>query len=125
MSGVLAAKNRRLAVRARFFDALSQFQSELRPDAPPQMVLQAIGQTAVAILGTSSAAVFSVIPGQAYAEVILCDGQGDVFEQTVIDCPPARAACSCARPSTSGWCRCPHTGSPCLRCWRPSCWSWR
>lgn len=87
MSGVLAAKNRRLAVRARFFDALSQFQSELKPDAPPQMVLQAIGQTAVAILGATSAAVFSVIPGQTYAEVILCDGQGDVFEQTVIDCP--------------------------------------
>jgi signal transduction histidine kinase len=87
MSGVLAAKNRRLAVRARFFDALSQFQSELKPDAPPQMVLQAIGQTAVAILGATSAAVFSVIPGQTYAEMILCDGQGDVFEQTVIDCP--------------------------------------
>jgi putative nucleotidyltransferase with HDIG domain len=86
MSGTLAAKNRRLAVRAKFFDALSQFQSELRPDAPPQAVLQAIGQTAVSVLGATSAAVFSLIPGQTYAEVILCDGQGDVFEQTVIDC---------------------------------------
>jgi putative nucleotidyltransferase with HDIG domain len=85
MSGQLAAKNRRLAVRAKFFDALSNFQAELRPDAPPQMVLQAIGQTAVAVLGTSSLGVFSMIPGQTYAEVILCDGQGDVFEQTVID----------------------------------------
>jgi signal transduction histidine kinase len=87
MSGQLASKNRRLAVRAKFFDALSHFQSELRPDAPPQAVLQAIGQTAVGIMGTSSTAVFSIIPGQTYAEVILCDGQGDVFEQTVIDCP--------------------------------------
>ena len=87
MSGQLAAKNRRLAVRAKFFDALSGFQSELRPDAPPQMVLHAIGQTAVAVLNATSAAVFSVIPGQTYAEVILCDGQGDIFEQTVIDCP--------------------------------------
>jgi putative nucleotidyltransferase with HDIG domain len=87
MSGQLAAKNRRLAVRAKFFDALSQFQSELRPDAPPQSVLQAIGQTAVSVLGATSAAVFSVIPGQTYAEVILVDSQGDIFEQTVIDCP--------------------------------------
>jgi putative nucleotidyltransferase with HDIG domain len=87
MSGQLAAKNRRLAVRAKFFDALSQFQSELRPDAPPQSVLQAIGQTAVSVLNATSAAVFSVIPGQTYAEVILVDSQGDIFEQTVIDCP--------------------------------------
>src|SRR5260221_12498372 len=87
MRGNLASKNRRLAVRAKFFDALSGFQSELRPDAPPQMVLHAIGQTAVAVLNATSAAVFSVIPGQTYAEGILCDGQGDIFEQTVIDCP--------------------------------------
>jgi putative nucleotidyltransferase with HDIG domain len=87
MSGQLAAKNRRLAVRAKFFDALSNFQSELCPDAAPQMVLHAIGQTGVAVLGATSAAVFSKIPGQEYAEVILCDSQGDIFEQTVIDCP--------------------------------------
>ena len=85
MSGQLASKNRRLAVRAKFFDALSNFQSELRPDAPPQVVLHAIGQTAVAVLGATSVAVFSVIPGQSFAEVILCDEQGDIFEQTVID----------------------------------------
>lgn len=85
MSGQLAAKNRRLAVRAKFFDALSNFQAELRPDAPPQVVLHAIGQTAVAVLGATSVAVFSVIPAQNYAEVILCDAQGDIFEQTVID----------------------------------------
>src|SRR3954468_8300188 len=92
MSGQLASKNRRLAVRAKFFDALSQFQAELRPDAPPQMVLQAIAQTAVAVLGASSLAVFSVVPAQTYAEVVLCDGQGDVFEQTVIDMPGPLAA---------------------------------
>src|SRR5258706_2013169 len=87
MSGQLAAKNRRLAVRAKFFDALSNFQSELRPDAPPQMVLHAIGQTGVAVLSATSAAVFSIITRQAYAEVMLCDAQGDNFEQTVIECP--------------------------------------
>ena len=40
----LAAKNRKLAVRAKFFDALSGFQGELRPDAAPQVVLHAIAQ---------------------------------------------------------------------------------
>ena len=47
VSGQLAAKNRRLAIRAKFFDALSGFQGELRADAPPQDVLKAIGATAV------------------------------------------------------------------------------
>src|SRR5262249_52824600 len=42
VTGQLASKNRRLAIRAKFFDALSGFQGELRPDAPPQVVVQAI-----------------------------------------------------------------------------------
>ena len=46
ISGQLASKNRKLAVRAKFFEALSEFQSGLRPDASPQLVLQAIAQTA-------------------------------------------------------------------------------
>ena len=54
-----------------------------------QKVLQAIGQTAVTALDVSAAAVFSVIPGQAYAEVVLLDADGDVFEHTVIDAPAA------------------------------------
>jgi signal transduction histidine kinase len=87
MTEQLAAKNKRLSVRAKFFDALSHFQSELRADAPPQLVLQAIGQTAVSVLGVSSVAVFSAIPGQGYAETLLFDHQGDVFQQSVIDCP--------------------------------------
>jgi len=87
MSGQLAARNRKLAVRAKFFDALSQFQCELRPDAPPNMVLQAVGQTAASVLAASSVAVFSSIPGHGHAEVILCDHQGEVFDQTVVDAP--------------------------------------
>ena len=58
MSTQLTAKNKKLATRARFFDAMSHFQSELRPDAQPQRVLEAIGQTAVEVLAVSSAAVF-------------------------------------------------------------------
>jgi signal transduction histidine kinase/HD-like signal output (HDOD) protein len=87
VSGQLAAKNRKLTVRSKFFDALSVFQSELRPDAPPQAVLQAIAQTAVGVLEVPSAAVFSLPPGQDFAETILCDGKGEVFETSLIDLP--------------------------------------
>ncbi len=83
----LDVKNRRLAIRTKFFEALSGFQGEIRPDAPPQTVLRAIGQTAVGVLDVSSAAIFSLIPGQNFAEVILLDANGDVFENTLVDCP--------------------------------------
>jgi signal transduction histidine kinase/HD-like signal output (HDOD) protein len=80
-------KNKRLAIRARFFEALAGFQGELRPDAPPQMALRAVGQTAVGVLDVTSAAAFSLIPGQDFAEVLLFDSNGDVFESTLVDCP--------------------------------------
>jgi signal transduction histidine kinase/HD-like signal output (HDOD) protein len=95
VSGQLAAKNRKLATRAKFFDALSGFQAELRPDAPPQTVLRAIGQTTVGAVDVTSAAAFSLPPGANYAEVLLFDSAGDVFEATLVDCgtrppkPPA------------------------------------
>ncbi len=89
VSGQLAAKNRKLQVRAQFFDALAGFQAELRPDAPPGIVLQAIGQTAAAAMNLTSAAVFSMPPGREYAETILVDGDGDVFETTIIEKPEA------------------------------------
>jgi signal transduction histidine kinase/HD-like signal output (HDOD) protein len=87
VSGQLAAKNRKLQVRAKFFDALADFQAELRPDAPPQVVLQAIGQTAVKALDVTSAAVFSLPPGRDYAETILVDGNGELFEATIVEKP--------------------------------------
>jgi signal transduction histidine kinase len=104
VSGQLAAKNRKLQIRAKFFDALAGFQAELRPDAPPQVVLHAIGQTAVDTLDVSSAAVFSLPPGRDYAEVILVDGNGDVFETTIVECPGnsirmIRPASTPARPA--------------------------
>jgi putative nucleotidyltransferase with HDIG domain len=87
VSTQLAAKNRKLAVRAKFFDALSGFQSELRPDAAPQLVLQAIGQTAVDVLGVQCVGVFSLAPGQQFAETMLFDEGGDAFETSLVDCP--------------------------------------
>ena len=86
ISEQLAAKNRRLGLRAKFFDALAQFQGELRPDAPPALVLQAIGQTAGVVLGAAPVAVFSVSPGGNFAEVILVDVGGDVIGTSVVDC---------------------------------------
>jgi putative nucleotidyltransferase with HDIG domain len=82
----LATKNRRLAIRAKFFDALSGFQSELRPDAPPQTVLQAVGQTAVGVLDVKALCAFSLPPGQPFAEALLFDEHGNVFENTLVDC---------------------------------------
>jgi len=89
VSGQLAAKNRKLSIRAKFFDALAGFQGELRPDAPPQVVLHAIGQTAVSVLNITSAAIFSLPPGRDYAETVLVDGNGEIFETTLIDCVPS------------------------------------
>jgi signal transduction histidine kinase len=90
VSGQLAAKNRRLAIRAKFFDALSSFQSELRPDSPPQVVLAAIGQTAVDVLGVNCVGAFSLMPAQNFAELMLFDESGQVFETSLVDCekPP-------------------------------------
>jgi putative nucleotidyltransferase with HDIG domain len=86
VTGQLAAKNRKLATRAKFFDALSAFQGELRPDAAPQVVLHAIGQTAVSVLGVKNAAVFSLPPGRGYAETVLVDESGQIFETSLVEC---------------------------------------
>jgi signal transduction histidine kinase/HD-like signal output (HDOD) protein len=99
ISGQLASKNRRLAVRAKFFEALSGFQSGLRPDAPPQVVLHAIAQTAIGVLGTPVVAVFSLPPTQGFAETVMCDQAGQVIENSLVDLPlgsgePGRTAAS-------------------------------
>jgi putative nucleotidyltransferase with HDIG domain len=92
VSGQLAAKNRRLAIRAKFFDALSTFQSELRPDSPPQVVLGAIGQTAVDVLAVNCVGAFSLMPAQNFAELMLFDEAGQVFETSLVDCEKRPAA---------------------------------
>jgi HD-like signal output (HDOD) protein/signal transduction histidine kinase len=85
ISGQLAVKNRRLAVRAKFFEALSGFQSGLRADAPPQTVLQAIAQTAIGVLNVPVVVAFSLPPGQQFAETVICDQTGAVVESSLID----------------------------------------
>ena len=91
-AGQLAAKNQRLAVRARFFDALSGFQGELRPDAESGAVLRAVAQAAVGVLGAPCAAAFSLPPAHDYAEVLMCDETGTVFDTSLVDLPAAPKA---------------------------------
>src|ERR1700722_1461449 len=86
VSTQLALKSKRLATRAKFFDALASLGGQLRPDAPPNAVLKAIGQTAVNVLEVTSVAVFSLTPGQNFAEVQMLDEHGDIFETTLVDC---------------------------------------
>lgn len=86
VSSQLAAKNRRLSVRSRFFDALAQFHTELRPDASPQAVLGAIGQTAASVLDVPVVAAFSVMPGKDWSEVMLFTREGTLFEDSLVEC---------------------------------------
>lgn len=87
VSTQLASKNRRLSIRAKFFDALSGFQANLRPDAPPQAVLQAIARTAVGLLGVRQAAAFSLPPAQTYADAVIGDAQGQIIQNALIEPP--------------------------------------
>jgi putative nucleotidyltransferase with HDIG domain len=86
ISNQLAAKNRKLLVRATFFDALSRFQGELHPDAAPQKVLHAIAQTGVEVLGVRVVGAFSLPPGAGFAETVLVNQAGELFNTTFIDC---------------------------------------
>lgn len=90
----LSAKNRRLGVRAKYFDAISNFQGELRADANPLAVLQAIGQTALGILDVQCVGAFSLPPGRSDAEVIVWNQSGGNIEQSLID--------GALRPAPSG-----------------------
>jgi putative nucleotidyltransferase with HDIG domain len=86
VSTQLALKTRRLATRAKFFDAMAALGGQLRPDSAPGAVLKAIGQTAVNILESGPVAVFSLMPAQNFAETVMLDANGDVFETTLVDC---------------------------------------
>jgi len=85
----LATRNGKLAVRAKFFEALANFQGDLRPDAPPQLVLKAIAQTAASVLDVDCCAVYSLPPGRNYAECIIVDATGEVFDTSLIEIKPA------------------------------------
>ena len=85
VSDQLASRNRRLGIRAKYFEAIAAFQHELRPDAPPSVVLQAIAQTAAAVLEAETACAFSMPPGAGYAEVTVVDATGRVLHSNLID----------------------------------------
>ncbi len=92
VSGQLATKNKKLAVRAKFFDALSGFQSVLRPDAPPQTVLEAIGRTAINVLDVRGVCAFSLQPGAPYAEAMVLDDGATTARSVLIDAPATEAS---------------------------------
>ena len=81
----LAAKNRRLAARSRFFDAGQAFQAALRPDASPGDVLGAVAHTATALMGTAVVAAFSLPPGGSSAEVVTVDAAGSTLDFSKLD----------------------------------------
>jgi signal transduction histidine kinase/HD-like signal output (HDOD) protein len=85
VSDQLAAKNRRLGVRAKFFEALSAFHGELRPDAPVSSVLFAIAQTACGVLDCPSAAAFTLAANGTNAEVLLVSRDGDVLQRGIVE----------------------------------------
>ena len=76
----LAAKNRRLATRSKYFDAGQAFGAELRPDSSPADVLRAVAHTAATLLGTSAVAAFSLPPGDTTAEAALVDAAGALLD---------------------------------------------
>ena len=81
----LASKNRKLSIRAKYFEALAHFQNELRPDAPPGVVMHAIGQTAATVLESPVVAVFSMPPGAVFAEVALVDRTGHLIQTHLVE----------------------------------------
>ncbi len=81
----LSSRNRKLSIRSKYFEALAAFQSELRPDVAPAVVMNAIGQTAGNVLESSVVAVFSLPPGAGYAEVILVDRAGHLMQTSLVE----------------------------------------
>ena len=100
VSDQLASRNRRLSIRAKYFEAVAAFQHELRPDAPPATVLAAIGQTAAAVLESSAVAAFSLPPGAGYAEVTVVGPAGEVLHTNLIDAATGDVAVVAGRTPT-------------------------
>lgn len=90
VSTQLAARNKKLVVRAKFFDALAEFHGALTPDAPPAAVLSAVAETAMEALDVTSAAAFSIPPGQGYAEIVIAMQESPAetaLQASLCDCP--------------------------------------
>lgn len=83
VSTQLAVRNRKLAVRAKFFDALAEFHGAVSADAAPSMVLRAVAETAVEALDVGAAAAFSLPPGQNCAEVVVFVKGGEAESMVV------------------------------------------
>jgi signal transduction histidine kinase/HD-like signal output (HDOD) protein len=101
VSTQLAMKNRRLAMRSRFFDLLGSFQCELCPEAGVHTVLEAVARSAAGVLDRCVAA-FSFAPAREFAEAILVNEKGEPFETTLADCPADGAPGLPPSPASDG-----------------------
>ncbi len=101
VSTQLAQRNRKLVVRAKYFETLSKFHGEMQPDAPPAAILVAIGQTAIELLKAKNVGVFSLAPDQTVAELTVVDEEGNAIDTLLAECNsrPGRATTDAlARP---------------------------
>lgn len=81
----LEARNRKLTVRAKFFEALAQFHEALRPDAPMPEVLFAIAQTATSSLDVPVAGAFSFSADGLSVDIMIVERDGTVRHQGVVE----------------------------------------
>jgi putative nucleotidyltransferase with HDIG domain len=86
MNSRLASSGKRLAGRAKFFDVLSAFQGELRPDADAQSVLRAMGRAAAELLSAPVIAAFSLPPGATSAESVMVGDLDKVVQTSLVEC---------------------------------------
>ena len=85
VGGQLAVKSKRVAEKAKFFDALRQFQEALRPDPTTQQVLSAAAASAAAFLGADHVVAFSLSPGRDFGEAVLHDANGAAIESSLVE----------------------------------------
>lgn len=82
----LSQKNRKLAVRTKFFEALSQFHGGLRADSNPRAVMEVVGQTALTMLDAPAVCVFSLSPGSSFVEALVAQKE-NVRDSIFLDAP--------------------------------------
>ena len=97
----LDARTRRLTQRTAFFEAMDQFQAELRSDASLQQTLATIARVAAGVLGLERVAAFSISTAQPLAEAVLFDAESHQPEFMLLELPsidgPAGAGAASGR----------------------------
>jgi putative nucleotidyltransferase with HDIG domain len=82
----LSQKNRKLASRSKFFEALSQFHGGLRADSNPRAVLEVIAQTALQMLDLPAVCIFSFPQRSSFVEAMIATTEA-VRDSIFVDAP--------------------------------------